>query len=182
MIVLGIDCSSSTVGWGIIEINNNVPSLVAHGHIKPLKEKKTSIIDSLDDLNIKLTEICNQFKPQYIFVEELIKFMKGKSTADTIIKLAVYNRSASYFIYKASLIKPHFYYPITIRSQISKYLKVSKPSKEDLPNLLLNKFPNLSIKTIKKGKFKGTPVKETFDECDAIATALGGSLKLKLIK
>jgi Holliday junction resolvasome RuvABC endonuclease subunit len=163
--VLGIDCSSTTIGYCVLEILDNHISFVSANYLKPIKTG--SIIERIVDTRNKITKIISDIKPDYIGIEEIIKFMKGASSANTIIMLTTYNRMIGLVAYDYLNSPPQFFNVLSIRHGL-KFNKVF-PKKEDIPELVakhLNiKFP---YEYNKKGKIKT----ENGDKADAIAVAL----------
>lgn len=164
--ILGIDCSSTTIGWCILNIdNNNNISFVKATYIKPIK--KGNIVERLADTRDKIKHIIDSEKPDYIGIEEIIQFMKGKSTAKTIITLTSFNRMVCLLAYDYLKKSPELFHVMSIRHG----LKINKilPQKTDMPNLVaqhLNiQFP---FETNKNGKIK----EENYDKADGIAVAL----------
>ena len=88
--VLGLDISSNTIGYSVLDFNElNEIKLVKCSYIKPIKTG--NIIDRIANTRDKIRKIISDYKPDYIGIEELIKFMP-KSTATTVIMLATFNR------------------------------------------------------------------------------------------
>jgi len=53
-VILGLDVSSSTIGWGLIKNNK----LIDYGHIKPLKSD-FNIFERLNDINLQIKKLLN---------------------------------------------------------------------------------------------------------------------------
>lgn len=170
MRVLSFDSSSSTIGWAVFDISpTNQISLLTTNYIKPSKDG--DIIDRLLHTRNLINDILNTYKPTHIAIEEIIKFMKGKSAADTIIMLTTFNRmiclaSADYLSHS-----PKLFNVLSIRHGIK--LNKIAPKKEEIPALvekhLSITFPYVLIS---KGKNKGKPAPESFDMGDAVAVGL----------
>ena len=179
--VLGLDISSSTIGIGILEIDdNNDIKFVTCEYIKPLKDG--SILDRIYDTKIKIQTIIDVIKPDYIGIEDLILFMP-KSTATTTTTLSAFNRVIGIIAYDYLKSHPGLFSVMSIRHG----LKTNKilPKKEDMPELVAKHlgitFPYVKGKT---GKIK----EESFDMADGVAVALyyafvlTGKIKLKVKK
>lgn len=176
-IVLGLDVSSSTIGWGALTINSdNKISLMGANYIKPIKNE--NIIESLAHTRNAIQELFNMIKPDYIGIEDIILFMKGHSTATTITTLASFNRMVALCAFDYLNESPALFNVMAIRHG----LKTSKilPQKEDMPKLVakhLNvKFPYI-YKIKKKSKKKEIAI-ESFDVADGISVSLYYSLLL----
>lgn len=169
--VLGIDCSSTTIGFCIldVDIENKDIKYVFMDYIKP--QKKGSIIDRIVETRDKIQSVINKYKPDYIGIEDIIQFMKGASTAQTIIILTTFNRmiclSARDYLNK----NPELFSVMTIRHG----LKFNKdlPKKEDIP-ALVSKHLDINFPWIlsTKGKNKGKIKTESYDMADGAAVAL----------
>lgn len=163
--VLGIDCSSTTIGYCILDIDNGIISFVKADYIKPLK--KGGIIDRIVDTRNKIQVLINTVKPDYIGIEEIVQFMKGASTAKTIIMLTTFNRMVGLTAYDYLKKSPDFFNVMSIRHG----LKENKifPKKEDMPELVAKHLGiTFPYETNKKGKLKV----ENYDKADGIAVAL----------
>ena len=166
--VLGFDVSSSCIGYCHLEIDdNNKIKFISCNYLKPIK--KGNIIERVVHTRNKINDIIENVKPDYIGIEDIIQFMRGHSTAKTIIMLTTFNRMiglASYDFLKKS---PELFNVMSIRHFIKKQANLkSLPQKEELPKILeslLNiKFP---WEFNKNGKAKT----ENYDKSDAICCA-----------
>jgi Holliday junction resolvasome RuvABC endonuclease subunit len=180
-IIAGFDVSSTTIGWGILSIddNKNIGFLDA-GFIKPPKDGE--IIERLMTTRSKVKDVLEKHRPSQVAIEDILKFMANRSSANTIITLSVFNRmvglaAADYLCEIGGApgkpAKPALYPVQTIRRTI----KVDKeaPKKEDIPELVAQqlgvKFPYVLG--------RGGKVKiESNDVADGIAVALCHSIKL----
>jgi Holliday junction resolvasome RuvABC endonuclease subunit len=168
--VLGFDVSSKTIGWCVLEINDQgkIKFVKAH-YVKP--PKKGHIIERLADTRDQIQKIIGDVKPDYIGIEDIIQFMAGKSTAKTIITLTAFNRMVGLLAHDYLERAPELFNVMSIRHG----LKTGKvlPKKEDMPKLVSKhlkiKFP---YEYIAKGKYKGNIKEESVDVADGIAVAL----------
>jgi len=164
MRVLGIDCSSNTIGWCVLDINLSI-NFVAAGYIKP--PKKGDIIERLNDTRNQINKLFAQYQPTYIGIEEIIQFMKGKSTAKTIIMLTTFNRMIGLLAYDYLKSSPQFFNVMSIRHG----LKINKilPKKEEMPELVAQHLKmNFNYEINKNKKIKV----ENYDKADGMAVAL----------
>ena len=163
--ILGLDCSSSVLGWGLIDPETK--RLVAYGYYN-LASSKYDILERLNYLYqiIKLT--CEEFLPKTVVIEEIIKFMKGRSSAATIISLASFNRTALLSAYH-SVGDVHRMNVNTIRKLVKNACKLkNKIAKEDMPDIIKEYLYN-DLKYYKKRTTGWTD--QTYDQADGIATA-----------
>lgn len=166
MKVLGIDCSSTTIGWCLLNIDdNNSISLIKSGYIKPIK--KGSIIERIVDTRNKIKKLIDDLSPDYIGIEEIIQFMQGKSTARTIITLTTFNRMVCLLAYDYLGKEPLLCNVMAIRHGLK--LNNTFPKKEDMPELVAKHLGiTFPYEVNKKGKIKV----ENYDMADGIAVAL----------
>lgn len=174
MRILGFDVSSSTIGWAVLDFDKKI-KLIDYGYIKPEPTEEHIFLD-LKNLREKtlpeISDILIKFRPDQICIEDIIQHMPGGSSAATIIKLALYNRSVGMLAFEYSGQPPELYNVMSIRHG----LKLTKelPKKEKIPELV-EKILKVTLKRefSKKGKLKT----ENYDIADAIAVALYGALK-----
>lgn len=165
--VLGIDCSSTTIGYCLLEINDETKDIkyILSDYFKP--NKKGSIIERIVHTRNFINEILNQYTPDYIGIEEIIQFMQGKSTAKTIITLTTFNRAVCLTAYDFLNKSPELFNVMSIRHG----LKINKifPKKEDMPALVSK---HLGITFPYRLNSKNKIKVESYDVADGIAVAL----------
>lgn len=167
--VLGLDVSSSTIGWCVLEIekNNNI-KYVDSGYFKPVKNG--FIMDRIIDSRKKIQEIINKYQPDYIAIEDLIKFMP-KSTATTVVVLATFNRMICLVCYDYLKSYPALFNVMTIRHGLK--FEKNLPKKEDMPELVAKHLEiNFPYELSTRGKKKNKIKIENYDVADGIAVAL----------
>jgi Holliday junction resolvasome RuvABC endonuclease subunit len=172
MKVLGIDCSSTTIGWSLLNIDqdNNI-SMIRSGYLKPIK--KGSIIDRIVDTRNKIKKLIEELSPDYIGIEEIIQFMKGKSTAKTIITLTTFNRMVCLLAHDYLNASPSLFSVMAIRHGLKE--NNIFPQKEDMPELVAKHLGiTFPYEMNKNGKIKV----ENYDMADGIAVALYFAFKL----
>jgi Holliday junction resolvasome RuvABC endonuclease subunit len=172
--VLGLDISSSTIGWCLLEYDAQVVNLVSYGHIKPPPKKKGSFPFRLDFTYKAIEDLIKQLKPNEIAVEDYAKkFSKGRSTANTIIVLSVFNEVCCLVSYR-KLKKEPFRYPVaTIRAQLGRLFNTKIVSKDDVFPEIVKNCSRFQVKLNRNLNTK----KESGDEADAIAVAITHILK-----
>ena len=162
---MGFDCSSSTVGWGVIEYDENFNIIkINSGWFKP--EKTGTIFERLDSTRNQVKTLLNLYKPDKISIEDIIKFMANKSSAQAIIMLAIFNRTIGMTCYDFLGESPDLISVMTIRHKIKQDKIV--PKKEDVPECL-EKILGIKFNWTfnKNGKIK----EESYDESDGLAVA-----------
>lgn len=178
-IVLGFDVSSSTIGFGVIDYDGyGQYKLIDSGYFKP--NKKVSLFKSLELVKADVYNLIKKHNPDDIAIEDVVQFMAKKSTARTIITLAVYNRTVGLTCYEIHGKEPSLWSVMAIRHK----LKLNKqfPPKEDMPNIIekhLNiTFPWITKIVKKKGKAPEKKIcVESYDVADGICVALYHAMK-----
>lgn len=164
--ILGIDCSTKTVGYSIIQTDDqfNNPKLIICSFLKP--PQKGNRFERIIETQKMINDILTTYKPNIIGIEEIIQFMKGGSGAKTIIALARINTSIGLTCYNYLGHSPAMCNVMAIRHGIK--LDMALPKKEEIPQLIENilgiKFPYVI-----DGK---NIAEESFDAADSCAVAL----------
>lgn len=168
--ILGLDISSSCIGYCVLnwdDVTNDIHFNECN-YLNP--SKKGSMMERIVDTRDKLNLIIDKVKPDYIGIEELIKFMP-KSTATTVVILTTFNRMVCLLAYDYLKTYPGIFNVLSIRHA----LKTGKelPKKEDMPELVAKHlgitFPYVYGKD-KKGNKKIK--EESRDMADGVAVAL----------
>lgn len=166
--VLGLDASTVTIGLAILEYDELNINLIHHGFFKPPENE--NIFEKLAQVRDFIYSILDGYQPDHVALEDIILFMKGRSTASTISSLAVLNRTVGLAVYNQSGKSPKLLNVMKIRHAI----KINKlPSKEEIPNLIAKRL-NIEfpwIYKINKKTKKKEIIKENFDIGDAISCA-----------
>ncbi len=177
--ILGLDVSSSTIGWGYLSIDGSTIKLLEHGHIKPPKSGKYSLVERLFKTSQDIDVLCKRLNPDLVVIEEITQFMPHRSSAKTIIALAVFNRVVSLQTYISTTKLPTYLYPISIRSKIAKFYKTEKLAKEDMPGLLEKELGFKLSYNKKDNSIRNI----TYDEADGVAVGLASLIVInKLVK
>ena len=100
MVILGIDSSTTSTGWGVIDTKfDNELRLIDYGSIKPPKQLET--IDRVIHISKELKRILQDFKPELIVIEEMnvtrnMKTIRALAGLLTEIEVMLRNRNALY--------------------------------------------------------------------------------------
>lgn len=169
MKILTLDISSSTIGWAtmIQEPNKDKPTLVSYGYIKPLSKKKSgdNLYLRLNSATKVIEKILKDEKPDQVIVEDYVKgFSRGRSSANTIILLAVFNETISLQCFNFTGVKPLKYSVTTVRAFVSDKLEKKIKEKEEVVEFIDEHFDNYNITLNRVGNIKA----ECGDESDAI--------------
>lgn len=77
MIILGIDPGFATIGWGLVQKNDGVLSVLEYGHITTSKNR--SFEDRLWEIYKDLGQIIEKYQPDEAAVEELFFYNNQKT-------------------------------------------------------------------------------------------------------
>lgn len=93
MIVLGLDVSTSIVGYCILDGEE----IVKMDHID--FKKCEDFWEKVDHVKVEVEKIIDEFKPEKVMIEEsLMGFSSGLSSAGTLFTLAKFNALVSFFV------------------------------------------------------------------------------------
>ena len=97
--IIGFDISSTTTGWCVLDVDAELKNIkyIDSGYFKPIKDG--TIFDRLSHSKEQIIKILDEHKPDEVVIEDLIQFMKGHSTAKTIITLSLFNRNVGMVAY-----------------------------------------------------------------------------------
>ena len=167
--VLGLDISSSTIGWALLDMQKGSVSLDEYGYIKPPKSAKGSLTFRVSETFDQISDFIKEKDPEIVVIEAYAnKFPSGRSTARTIIVLSVFNEVVSMAALRHLGEDPVRYPVVTVRSSLSKLSGEKISSKEECFDYICRYFPSFEKRENKRGNLS----KECFDEADAIAVAL----------
>lgn len=164
--IMGLDASTTTIGLCVIDFDEKGKNLTHHEYFKP--PKNGDIFERLATVRDFIFERLDQYKPDSVVLEDIILFMKGRSTAKTISSLAVLNRTVGLAVFNHSGRAPNLMNVMKIRHALK--LDKKLPAKDEIPNLVahhlnLSTFPWLYNK-------KGKVMEENYDMADSMAVAL----------
>lgn len=164
---LGIDCSTKTIGYTVIETDDqyNNPKIVICSFIKP--PKKGNRFEKIVETQKMIQDILKKYKIDICGIEEIIQFMKGGSGAKTIIALARINTSVGLTCYNYLSHSPLMCNVMAIRHGIK--LDKELPKKEEIP-ALIEKILGINFPYVKDKA--GEIAEESFDAADSCAVGL----------
>jgi len=167
--ILGLDISSSTIGWALMQDQQGDLTLLDYGNIKPPPSSKGSLTFRVNSAYSSLKDLFSSLNPDEVAIEAYAnKFSAGRSSSRTIIVLSVFNELSALACLRSINIEPSSYSVISIRSEMSKYYNKSIRSKDDVFDHVLSYFESFETRLSRTGKVK----KECYDEADAIAVAI----------
>lgn len=156
MRILGIDPGTGILGFGVIDVDRDVVSLVDAGVIKtPVKQADS---DRLETIFNELTEIIAETKPTVMAVEKLF-FAKNVTTAMSVSQA----RGVVLLLGKQHHMELHEYTPLQIKQAITGYGKAEKAQVQEMVRTILK------LKTIPKPD----------DAADALACAITCSMNMR---
>ena len=81
---LGLDISSSVIGWSVLLDDGQTISLDSYGHIKPPPSKAGSLAFRMSSAFDSVSDLFNEIKPDVVAIESYAnKFSAGRSSART---------------------------------------------------------------------------------------------------
>jgi crossover junction endodeoxyribonuclease RuvC len=163
--ILGLDASSKTIGYGVIKIDGYKQILLAHGYLKP--PKKGNIFIRLQKTKQMVLKIMEQYKPDIVGLEQIVSFMKGLSTAQTVIALASINRMVGLVATEYLGHPPLLCNVLAIRHKLK--LTPVLPKKQDMPTLVAK---HLGITFPYELSSAAKETEEDGDVADSIGVAL----------
>ena len=181
MRVLGLDISSTTIGIGLLnyDVLTKETNLLSAEFYSP--PKLGSTYERLKRTEHDIFDILNRLQPDVIAIEDILFFAK-KSTMRTLILLGIFNRQVGLTAAKwltsdncqsKRINKEPILFPVaTIRATLRKIFNQKEIQKENIPELLVQKFPLFPLKKILKGKKINQLTKETYDMADGVSVAL----------
>jgi hypothetical protein len=172
MKILGLDISSATIGFSILEIKNKKVSLLEYGHLKPPSKKKSKDNFSLrlDFAFNEITKLIKRTKPDIVAIEDYAKkFSEGRSSANTILVLASFNEVCGLAAYRILETKPTRIPVTTLRRLVKDEYKEVVKDKEDVLKFCKKHFKNFTTVNNRAGNIK----EESYDQADSIIVGLG---------
>jgi Holliday junction resolvasome RuvABC endonuclease subunit len=171
--IMGLDISSKTIGWGILDVNIETKEIkyIDSNIFHPIEKEDDNLIKRLYDTRETIYDLMEKYSPDEIVIEDILLYIANRSTAVTVVCLAVFNRCIG-LAAMDWLGKPPIYLLVSeIRSAIK--LGKTNPAKEEIPAVVAShlniEFPYF---TISRGINRGQPHITSFDRADAIAAAL----------
>lgn len=172
---MGLDASTSTIGISIIDYDESGLKLIHSEYYKP--DKSNGILEMLKLARGHILNLFGKYQVQEFVIEDYVRFMKGASSAATVIPLAILNMTLRLSMLDIG-INPESLNVLKIRHTI----KIVKelPKKEDIPELVAQHlgiaYPWLY--KINKRTKQQVIMEESYDVADSMAVAIAWA-KLK---
>ncbi len=131
MIILGIDPGFAIVGWGVLEYQNNHFKVLDYGAITT--DAKTPMFDRFLSIYNDLTTIIEQYKPDFMAIEELF-FNSNQKTAINVAQargvlvLSALQHDVPVFEYT----------PLQVKQAVAGYGRAEKNQVQQMVKILLN--------------------------------------------
>ena len=174
-IQLGLDISTSNVGWCLLDIKTQ--NLVSAGVIE--LSKKKDIFEKSNEVRSVLRQISSEHAISCIAIEENLQaFRPGFSSAKTIVTLARFNGIVTLIAFEEIGPRPTFVNVNAARKLAGlKIIKKSSVStKEQVLDFVKKKLPDYTwpVRTLKSGPRKGLviPADSCYDIADAYIVAI----------
>ena len=162
---MGLDASSTTIGICLLSYDDDNINLDYVSYFKP--PKKGNLFERLSNIRQFIYDNIDEHEPDFVTIEDIVLFMKNKSSANTVTTLAVLNRIIGLAVFDKLDKQPYFYNAMRVRHAIKDGKKL--PSKQEIPELVA-KILNIDFPYIKNKK--GIIIKENEDMADSIACAI----------
>lgn len=161
---LGLDASTSAVGWAIL---NESEAIVAHGTIN-LKKIKTGLLDKADILSYNLRKLKEEHEIDAIGVEDILQ-KTAVGSAHTICVLSGFNTVTQYICKEIFNIKPE----LVKFSEARKIFKIKREDRSEKMKLAVFRFVSEEYKDSFNIEYKKTNkiTDETYDSSDAVLIA-----------
>lgn len=166
---MGLDASTSTIGISIIDYEEDYrPCLVHCEYYKP--DKTNGILEMLLKARTYILNLFGKYNVQEFVIEDYVRFMKGASSAGTVIPLAILNMTLRLAILDLG-ITPEALNVLKIRHTI-KLTKIL-PKKEEIPELVAQhlEIPYPWLYRVNRKK-ETVIMNESYDVADGIAVGL----------
>lgn len=181
MRILGLDISTSVVGFAVLESTDR--SIIELGHIS-LKNVE-GLFSKVDDVVPKIAAILVAHNISRCYVEEPVQmFTMGRSSAHTILTLAKFNALVSYHVRNQLsdanifFVKPNEARKTCGLLMTTKAKAGGKGVKQQVYEQLTAPNGLLSAVSFPLTR-NGTPKTENFDKADAFVVAYHGAVKSK---
>jgi len=172
--ILGIDVSTSTTGWAIL--NTNGKFIKADAFILKNKTKFPDLFSKALYIQNQIRHLHITYEFDRVFIESaLMMFSPGKSSASTISMLLKFNGIVSWIIYEETGIIPEFIPAVSARKLCGVIAPRGEKAKKCVMEHLLKTEPDFA--DIVQFTKHGNPSPEYFDMADALIVSKAGYLK-----
>ena len=165
--ILGLDISTSRVGFAVIEMDG---TLVSYNNIK---YKPDAVLEERADyLMAGVAKIKKKFGVKHVFIEQpYIAFSGGKTTAVTMAKLQRFNGMCCYGVHCIFNDPPTLIAANKARALVGLKIKRGENTKAKVIEWAKETYPESFTYDLTR---YGNPKPGTLDMCDSIVIALAG--------
>lgn len=161
--ILGLDVSTSCVGWGVV---NGDETLVDHGYIS--LKKFDNMLDKANELRSKLESICKSYKIDKVGIEDYLqKIAYGKSSANTICVLAGFNSVTQYICQEVFKSKPIMVKFSEARKKLGIKQEKGEKAKECAFKYIVQEYSTFKVELNRNDKIRD----ESKDSSDGVVIA-----------
>lgn len=126
--ILGLDVSTSSTGWAIID---DIGNLVEMGSFKLMKHE--SLFDKAHAVREGLLDLRSRYSISKISIEEPLQgFRRGMSSAHTLLTLARFNGIVSWLAFDVFNVKPIFFDSSTARRGLGIKIDKTRDTKDQI--------------------------------------------------
>lgn len=164
--ILGLDISTSITGYTILDGTK----IILCDKLDLRNKKYTDFLDKSKAAKELFEELSRKYPIKYIFIEETLNVLSGKSSAHVIMTLNRFNGILSWMAYETFNIKPQYISARQARKMAGIEIPRGSDAKQCVFNFLLANEPQFLVEY---SKF-GNPVQGTFDRADSLIVAKAG--------
>jgi len=162
---MGLDISSITIGICLLSYDDSNIALDHVSYYKPTK--RGNLFERLAKVRQYIQDKIDDLEPDCVTIEDIVLYMKKKSSANTVVTLAILNRIIGLTVFDKLNNPPYLYNAMRVRHAIKSGKTL--PSKQEIPELVAS-ILNIKFPYVKNRN--GDNAKENEDMADAIACAL----------
>ena len=129
---MGLDASSTTIGLCLLSYDDNVIVLDNLIYYKP--PKKGNLFERLAETRKYVCDKISEWKPDCVTIEDIVMFMPNRSSANTVVTLAILNRIIGLAVFDNLNQPPYLYNAMRVRHAIKDGKTL--PSKQEMPELI----------------------------------------------
>lgn len=172
-IILGLDVSTTCTGYSIIDTKKNI---IEAGWIETPTKKHLNLFTKAKNVRCKLLELKEKYDVDFVYIEKSLQsFSRGRSSANTLHVLAMFNGIVSWLCVEIFEIFPTYLGASFARKDVGVKVKKGEKAKAKVMEFMLDKGYIKEVEYTKKGNIKA----QYFDKADAIVIALAGVKDLR---
>lgn len=166
--ILGLDISTSITGYTLLDGQK----VVQCDMLDLRKKKYVDFLDKSEAARELMRDLKKKYEIKYIFIEETLNVLSGKSSAHVIMTLNRFNGILSWLAYETIGIKPQYISSRQARKSVGIIIPKGSDAKACVINFLLANEPQFKVEYTSHGN----PVPGTSDRADSLVIAKAGYL------